>query len=257
MSVRKLFNIAFSNKKAPYTKTSTIQLGMLSLPIDVMFMERRSVTLRIDSNNDTIIMKVPFQVSFEDSIGFANSKKDWILRKLDERNKRRDNYIPRKYCDDSTHLFLGDTFKLKLNITKSRANDNVIEDGILVLNVPSIEKTKVELLKWYVRSTKSNFPTIISPIIADFLIKYGKSPVSIEYKYVKTYWGVCTSNGAIRLNIELMRAPKSCIEYIMAHELCHLIHQNHSAHFYNLLTEFMPDWKERKALLVKTISSKD
>lgn len=257
MSARKIFNITFGNKKVPYTKTSTIQVGMLSIPIEVLFMERRTVTLRIDSDKDTIIMRVPFQVSFEDSINFANSKKSWILRKLNERNKRKENYIPREYCDNSAHLFLGDTFKLKLNITKSRTNNDVIENGILVLNVTSTEKTKAELVKWYIRLTKANFPDIISPIIADFLMRYGKSPVSLEYKYVKTYWGVCTSSGAIRLNIELIRAPKSCIEYIMAHELCHLIHQNHSIHFYNLLTEFMPDWKERKALLVKTISTKD
>ena len=256
MSARKIFNITFSDKKTPYTKMSSLQLGMLSLPIEVTFMERRSVSLRIDSNEDIIRMRVPFQISFDDSIDFANSKGSWILRKLNEREKRKESHIAREYCDNSTHLFLGEEFRLKLNISRSRAC-NEVEDGVLVLNVSSEVAVSSKLKKWYSSMADSTFPDIISPVIVAFLKRYGKSPNLLEYKYVKTYWGVCTSNGVIRLNIELLRAPHSCIEYIIAHELCHLVHQNHSVRFYSLLTEFMPDWKERKILLDKTISCKD
>ena len=62
-------------------------------------------------------------------------------------------------------------------------------------------------------------------------------------------WGSCTTGGKIILNVELIKAPVSCITYVILHELCHLVHHNHSLAFYSLLESFMPDWRRWKQLL--------
>jgi len=66
---------------------------------------------------------------------------------------------------------------------------------------------------------------------------------------MKSRWGTCRSSGKITLNLRLIELPEPCIEYIVMHELCHLMHPNHSKAFYSFLSVCMPDWKNRKNLL--------
>ena len=64
-------------------------------------------------------------------------------------------------------------------------------------------------------------------------------------------WGSCTAKGKIILNTELIKAPKPCIEYVITHEMCHLLHKNHTKAFYALLQKEMPDWERWKNRLEK------
>ena len=67
-------------------------------------------------------------------------------------------------------------------------------------------------------------------------------------------WGSCTRNGKITLNPEMIKAPKACIEYVMVHELCHLVHHNHTRDFYDLQSRMFPDWQKWKDKLEKTLA---
>ncbi|MFR6467952.1 MAG: SprT-like domain-containing protein [Lachnospiraceae bacterium] len=67
---------------------------------------------------------------------------------------------------------------------------------------------------------------------------------------MKTRWGSCTvQTGKIRLNFSLARKPEACLEYVLVHELCHLLEPSHNARFHGLMDKFLPDWRERKLLL--------
>jgi len=66
---------------------------------------------------------------------------------------------------------------------------------------------------------------------------------------MRTQWGSCSPKGDVLLNPYLVKAPKACIEYVVAHELCHLREHNHSERFYRLLSRVLPDWEARKAEL--------
>lgn len=80
--------------------------------------------------------------------------------------------------------------------------------------------------------------------------KYSVPMPSLRIRDMETRWGSCSSKrGVITLNKRLLVAPRHCIEYVVTHELCHLVHPNHSKRFYEFLTMLMPDWRERKKTL--------
>lgn len=82
---------------------------------------------------------------------------------------------------------------------------------------------------------------------------FGPAMPRLRVRKMTSRWGSCqTVKGIITLNTQLLAAPQICIEYVIMHELCHLLQPNHSKHFYALLTQLMPDWAERKKLLNQT-----
>jgi hypothetical protein len=74
-------------------------------------------------------------------------------------------------------------------------------------------------------------------------------PIKLEINKMKFRWGSCSTSGRILLNPELIKAPKACIEYVIIHELCHLVHRDHTKAFFNLQTREMPDWEKWKEKL--------
>jgi len=88
------------------------------------------------------------------------------------------------------------------------------------------------------------------PLISD---KIGNKPL-IDTRIMKIRWGSCLrAKNTILLNLEIIKAPKYCIDYVVLHELIHFVHKEHNSKFYELLSVLMPDWKKRKALLDEEI----
>ena len=94
------------------------------------------------------------------------------------------------------------------------------------------------------------FRSIAAPWEEHFHIRYGVAPKKWTVRVMNTRWGSCsTATGRITLNLKLYNKPDACIEYIVVHELCHLIHPNHGKDFYALLEKELPDWKTRRKQL--------
>jgi predicted metal-dependent hydrolase len=115
--------------------------------------------------------------------------------------------------------------------------------------VCSPKSKAAELMKvWYRERAKTKFAEIAEPIINRF-VKYGVAPTSIYIQEMENRWGSCTPKGKIILNTELIKTPKHCIEYVITHELCHLVHRDHTKAFYELLSKEMSDWERWKKKL--------
>jgi predicted metal-dependent hydrolase len=115
-----------------------------------------------------------------------------------------------------------------------------------VKQTANVERKKKLLRAWYSQKAQIHFMKAIEkykPIVKQEI-------ETVRIREMKTRWGSCNpSRGYINLNLKLIEKPTECIEYVIFHELAHLVHTDHSAKFYNYLSLFMPDWEKRKGRL--------
>jgi predicted metal-dependent hydrolase len=105
-----------------------------------------------------------------------------------------------------------------------------------------------QLDAWYRRHALKVFGDSLECCMSSSYFRKLASP-HWSIRHMKRRWGSCTKDGTILLNLLLIQASPRCIEYVITHELCHLIHHNHNADFFRLLDRVMPDWRERKRKL--------
>lgn len=184
----------------------------------------------------------------------------FVLRKADfvraaqERFSRRAAQIsaPRRYETGETLSILGQALPLQVEAGQREA---VFSDGtqlFLRLRNPDDLAKKERLVQGYLDALCRGVFSEIAGQLYPAFEAYGVAMPVIKIRSMKTRWGSCSpSKGAVTLNKNLLASPRVCIEYVVLHEFCHLVHPNHSKQFYDLVEFFMPDWKERKALLEK------
>ena len=149
----------------------------------------------------------------------------------------------KKYVSGETHLYMGRQMMLQVIISEKAGVK--YKGGHLEVLTPDKKNTGEILESWYRERAKLKFAEIAQPLIQKFE-KYDVAPSSIRIQKMPTRWGSCTSSDKIILNPELIKAPKPCIEYVIIHELCHLVHHNHTQKFMDLQTKQMPDWERWK-----------
>ena len=106
-------------------------------------------------------------------------------------------------------------------------------------------RTKNLLLSWYKDRAHEKFDESFERCWPKFKGRGFLRP-GLKIRHMKTRWGSLSKSGTLTLNVNLIQAPRDCIDYVITHELCHLEHHNHSAEFYRLLEKMMPDWEARK-----------
>lgn len=143
--------------------------------------------------------------------------------------------------------FLGKDYRLRvIKDSKERVEFDKLFINLYVKNVENFSKKSEILEKWYRENALIYFLNIANEY--NKIIKI--DDIKIKIRKMKTRWGSCNaSKKSINLNLELIKKPKICIEYVIFHELAHLIHPNHSREFYNFLSLHMSDWKSREKIL--------
>lgn len=161
---------------------------------------------------------------------------------------------PKQYVSGETFYIQGRGLRLKV----SEGTKDLIEaDGVYIyLQVKCTDDTLKKqriVTRFLDGQCKDVFGEVIEQTYPIFH-KYGVAAPTLRIRDMDTRWGSCISKkGVITLNKRLLEAPRNCIEYVVMHEFCHFIHPNHSKQFYNFLTMLMPDWRERKNTLDKSV----
>lgn len=213
----------------------------------------KNINLRVRSDG-TVAVSVPPHVPIEHVERFLTKKKEYIQRNLELfqeqafRNCRGKQYV----SGESIRLF-GKDIRLKVAECAKNVEESVDSDGVfLYLNCHDItnRENKEVLVCCFLQKKREDAFHNIAASIFQKIGKYGVDMPQIRISEMKKRWGSCLpQKGVITLNTLLLEAPRPCIEYVILHEMCHLVHPNHSKDFYNFLTIFMPDWKEQKKLL--------
>jgi len=190
-----------------------------------------------------VIVRIPLRCSVREALDFVERSTPWLLTQLKSAQCRL-SARPSLTEGDCVPL-LNEQLCLRLH-TASR---NTIKRAGDELHVHSASHERSELARllegWYRRQAK----VYMGERLAEFGEQFGLSAKSLSIRNQKTLWGSCSAWGAITMNWRLMLAPAAIVDYVLAHELCHVRHLNHSAQFWGLVEQIIPDYRNRRALL--------
>jgi len=194
--------------------------------------------------NDGILqLNVPMKTKLEVIEEFIISKYSWLQKKYIE-NYNSQNHKPLVFEDGEVHLYFGKEYCLQL-IVSTQSFVEIKNDKIIVFHRKN-SIVKNILNRWYRQQALDFFNKRTHHFAKNYDFPSVKK---VTVRNMKARWGSCNSRSEITYNIHLIKAPLENIDYVVLHELCHLIHPNHGVGFYQLQSQVNPDWKKQKYIL--------
>jgi predicted metal-dependent hydrolase len=179
---------------------------------------------------------------------FVVSRLDWIRR---QRQKLQAWTPPSSlaYLDGERHWVWGESCRLDVAVSDARPCVELLPEGVVRLQVrlgASVEQKRALLATWYRALVEVAAP----PIVARWEQVLGQTVARVSVRHMTTRWGSCTPRTRrIRLSSELAKKPPECLEYVVVHELVHLLEASHNRRFVRLMDQFLPDWRRHRAAL--------
>jgi len=207
----------------------------------------KNITLKVRPNGEAILT-TPKAASDEHIKFIIEKRAKWIAKK---RTFFASFKTPQKeYVSGEDFKYLGRSYRLK--VVQSKEERVKLQRGYLELFVKDksdIKRKENLIYEWYYEKAMLYFFNILQEF--NKIVK--QDIKSVKIRQMKTRWGSCNPyKSYINLNIELIKKPRACIEYVVFHELVHLLYPDHSKNFYDYLTLYMPDWQKRKEILERT-----
>jgi len=227
-----------------------IRFGTKQIDFQVIFSNRKTLGITVMSDLSVKVV-APVDTSIEKIKEKLVKKAPWIIKQQSYFLSFQPRTTERKYIAGETHLYLGRQYRLKIN--SGNIYSVKLKGQFLIVTTDDKAIVKDQVKSWYLNHARSVFRNIADPLIEKFK-NYNIEPSSIVLREMPTRWGSCTPKGKIILNPELIKAPKGCIEYVIIHELCHLIHHDHTQKFIDLQTKEMFDWEKWKNKLEKLMA---
>lgn len=228
-----------------------IQFGTRTIPFTIHYAERKSLGLQVHPDC-TVHAIAPTDATEAEIIKRVKQRAGWILKQQDHFASFLPHTPERKYVNGETHRYLGRQYKLKA--VQAATNQVRVYRGCIEVHSTELAPGPIGKLleQWYKAKAKEVFVSLLAELI-DKIPRFQNRQLSLHVKAMPTRWGSCSPSGRITLNTELVKAPKACIEYVIIHELCHLIYPNHNKKFYRLLSALMPDWEKWKERLERSM----
>jgi len=218
-----------------------------AIEFDIIYSQRKSVGINLDEHGN-VTVRAPKHLKLEEAEKIILKKASWILKKKNELENKQKMSTPKQYVDGELFLYLGEEMPLNIVLNPHRTHLEVIFKGDQIkVRTPVADPHNLRraMEGWYRYKTedfvlkcihyyKTKFPTVINRVLI---------------KEQKSRWGSCSSKGNLNFNWRLSMAPPEVIEYIVVHEMCHLVHMNHSKEFWTLVESMVPDHKKHKEWL--------
>lgn len=220
------------------------QIKLGEITVDVIQKDIKNIHLSVHPPSGRVRISAPLRLNLDTIRVFAVSKINWIKKQQTKILKQR-RETKREYINLESHYYLGKRYLLKI-IESESTPKVIIQHDHIVLHIRKYtlsEKRKAILNNWYRQRLKE--------IIPEYIEKWEKIVnVKVEdfgIKRMKTRWGTCNRKAKrIWLNLELAKKPLHCIEYIIVHEMVHLLERYHNEKFIAHMNKFLPRWKYLK-----------
>lgn len=231
-----------------------IKYGNKTIAFRLKYSRRKSLGITVNPDT-TVEVKAPEEAEYSKIINHVKKKGRWILKQKQHFESYLPTTPPRKYVSGETHLYLGKQYRLKLYESK---NENVkLTRGyiqVFVRDRTKTERIKNLLEKWYRSHFINKINERLDHCLELFSAYHDIEKPDIIVRRMKNRWGSCTPEGKIILNPGIIKAPVKSIDYVLMHELCHLVHFTHNKEFYALQSRIMPDWEKWKFRLDEVLS---
>ena len=223
-----------------------------SIPFHLDRANRKSLEIAVHPDG-SVVVKAPVGADEALVLRHIRGRARWILRQLRYFAQFEPRTPKRRFVGGESHLYLGKKYRLK--IRKSDTDGVLLKQGFFHITAVDSGPGQVAALlnDWYRCRAEIYFSQVLDECWRRFQKKELDKP-RLKIRTMKTRWGSFSRKSGITLNLELIKAPRECIEYVVIHELCHLFHPDHGAKFYDLLVNLLPDWVERKRKLELTLS---
>lgn len=220
--------------------TSRLELG--DIVVDVVHKDIKNIHLSVNPPDGQVRIAAPVRMPLDRIRVFAISKLSWI-RKQQQKMRDQERETPREYLERESHYVWGKRYLMSIKETDAapvvrRKSDKLI----LQIRPGADESIRLAVLDDFYRELiKSEAPALITrwePVL-------GVEVKRIYVQRMKTKWGSCNPTArTIRLNTDLAKKPMECLEYIVVHEMVHLLEPTHNANFAALMDRFMPLWRQ-------------
>ncbi len=226
-------------------------MTLLQLPgdiaVEVTRKDIRTLRLGVHPPDGRVTVSAPMAMTEESIRAFVLARLGWI-RKHRQKQLTQGYVVAHSYTDGESHYFSGRRYVLK--VVESRdATRVVLGHDVLVMKVrpgASAERRRYLLDEWYRQQLKAAVPGLI----AGYQPHMGVRVHAFGVKRMRTRWGTCNPRARrIWLNLELAKKPPECLEYIVVHEMVHLLEPCHNARFHALMDSYLPRWRLYKDLL--------
>ncbi len=225
----------------------TTQLLLGDVAVDVVLKDIKNVHLSVHPPTGRVRISAPSRMNLDAIRVFAISKLDWIKRqqkKLHEQEREP----PREYIDRESHYLWGKRYLLTVKEGYIAPLVEIKHSRLLLRVRPDTAENKRQAIveEWYRGQLKQAIP----PLIARWGPIMGVTVERLFVRRMRTKWGSCNpGRSSIRLNTDLAKKPRECLEYVVVHEMAHLLEPTHNTRFIALMDTFMPNWRLQRDLL--------
>lgn len=222
-----------------------VQLGAIT--VDVLRKDIKNVHLSVHPPTGRVRIAAPARMSLDTIRVFAISKLAWI-RRQQQKLQEQERETPRDYLNRESHYVWGRRYLLAVVESDQPASVELSHNRILLRVRSGTNRSKREAVmeQWYRENVKSAVPALVTKWERLMRVKVRRTFV----QRMKTKWGSCNHRaGTIRLNTDLAKKPRECLEYIVVHEMTHLLEPTHNARFLALMDRFMPKWQSHREAL--------
>ena len=216
-------------------------IQIAEITIEVTFKDIKNIHLSVHPPNGNVTLSAPPKYDLDTLRLYVVSRLDWVRERI-IRFQKQERVPARKYINNETHFFFGYRFKLFLEETKGKQFIEKTVDRLIMHSRSKSNRDKRAAImeNWH----REELKILTKEFINKWEPKLNVKVVDFGIKKMKTKWGTCNPDaGRIWLNLELAKMPKNCIEYIVVHEMVHLLEKSHNLRFIALMDHYMSNWR--------------
>ncbi|MEK7482798.1 MAG: SprT family zinc-dependent metalloprotease [Planctomycetota bacterium] len=228
------------------------QITVRNIAIDIVRKDIKNLHLAVYPPIGRVRIATPLKIDDETVRLFAVSKLTWI-KKQKMKFEEQERQTEREFISGESHYFKGIRYLLNVIHQKSSSQVKIRNKKYIDLYVrkdTNLDRRQRVITEWYRKQLKKQ----ILPLIEKWQKRTGIKVRDWRVKQMKTKWGTCNKEaGRIWLNLELVKKPEHCLEYIIVHEMVHLLERHHNDKFTAYMNKFMPQWPSYKEELNRFI----